>query len=157
CYTKALKFDPKLAEAHGALGQALLAQGDFQRARDATQKALELLPPGHPRRLLATQQLETCQCRLDLDTRLPAILKGEDRARGAAEQLVLAYLCQHFKKRYVAAARFYVDALAAKPKLTPQEQASHQYNAACAAALAAAGEGVDADKIAVKEKTQLRQ
>jgi tetratricopeptide (TPR) repeat protein len=156
-YKKALQLEPKLADAHGALGQALLTQGAFQEARAATQQALKLLPEGHPLRSLATRQLQVCQRLLDLEARLTAIDKGEDQPKDAAEQLALAELCRQFKKRYAAAARFYADAFAAKPKLTAVQQAVFRYNAACAAVLAAAGLGQDASKLEGKEKSRLRQ
>jgi tetratricopeptide (TPR) repeat protein/tRNA A-37 threonylcarbamoyl transferase component Bud32 len=152
-YTKALDLDPKLFRAHGALGQALLAQGEFTTARAATKKALDLLPAGHPLRPLVTRQWQDCQRLLDLDVRLPALLKGEDQPKDTAEQLALADLCQRYKKRYAAAARFYVDAFAAGAAQSSQRA----YNAACAAALAAAGKGIDADNIEPKEKVRLRQ
>jgi hypothetical protein len=41
--------------------------------------------------------------------------------------------------------------------LSPKLQAHHRYNAACAAALAAAGQGVDADNLDAKEKSRLRK
>jgi hypothetical protein len=68
-----------------------------------------------------------------------------------------AYFCQRFKKRYRAAVRVYEDALAAKPKLPLQGQIFHHYNAARAAALAAASQGIDAEKLDAKEKSRLRQ
>jgi tetratricopeptide (TPR) repeat protein len=157
CYRKALALDPKLPGAHGALGQALLAQGALKEARTATQQALQLLPKGHPLRPRVTRQLQVCQRLLDLDARLTAILAGDDQPKDAAEELALADLCQWYQKRYAAAAHFYQSALAAQPKLTPQEQARHRYNAACVAALAAAGQGIDADKLDAKEKSRLRQ
>jgi tetratricopeptide (TPR) repeat protein len=153
CYKKALDLDPKLVQAHGALGQALLAQGTFPEARAATQKALDLLPKGHPLRPLATRQLQNCQRLLDLDTRLTAILTGDDQPKDTAEQLALAELCQQFKKRYATAARFYADAFAAGAAQTNKRA----YNAAGAAVLAAAGKGEDASKLDAKEKTRLRQ
>jgi tetratricopeptide (TPR) repeat protein len=156
CYHKALALDPNYANAHGALGRALLAQGAFQEARVATQKALDLLPKGHPLRSLATRQLQECQRLLELDRRLPALLQGDAQPQDSAEQLALADLCQRYKKRYAVAARFYTDAFATQPKLTPQEQALHRYNAACCAALAAEGKGEDAAKLD-KERTRLRQ
>jgi tetratricopeptide (TPR) repeat protein len=157
CYKKALALDPKLVQAHGALGQALLAQGAFREARAATQQALDLLPQGHSLRPFITQQLQQCQRLLDLDTRLPALLQGEDQPKDTTEQLALADLCQRYKKRYHAAARFYVDAFTAPPKLTASQQTFFRYNAACAAVLAAAGQGEDASKLDAKEKTRLRQ
>jgi tetratricopeptide (TPR) repeat protein len=153
CYRKALELDPKLAQAHGALGQALLAQGAFLQARAATQQALKLLPKGHPLRPRVTRQLHECQRLLELDSRLPALLQGDDQPKDSAEQLALADLCQRYRKRYAAAARFYADAFAAGAALTTQRA----YNAACAAVLASAGQGEDASKLDSKEKTRLRQ
>jgi hypothetical protein len=83
--------------------------------------------------------------------------RGDDQPKDTAEQLALAHLCQRYKKRYADAIRFYADAFGAKPKLTPAQQASVQYNAACAAALAVASKGADASKLDAKEKTRLRQ
>jgi hypothetical protein len=139
------------------LSQALLAQGEFTKARAATQQALQLLPQGHPLRPHATRLLQDCQRLLDLERRLPALLAGDEQPMDTAEQLALADLCQRFKKRYAAAARFYADAFAAKPKLTPAQQVFFRYNAACAAVLAAAGRGEDASNLEGKEQRRLRQ
>jgi hypothetical protein len=60
-------------------------------------------------------------------------------------------------KRYAASARLYADAFAAEPKLAADLNAEHLYNAACSAALAAAGQGEDAAKLDDKEKARLRK
>src|SRR5262249_49597576 len=73
------------------------------------------------------------------------------------EQLGLAVLCQHHKKRYAAAAHFFADAFAANAKLADDLARQHRYNAACAAALAAAGKGQDAAKLEDKERNRLRK
>jgi serine/threonine protein kinase/tetratricopeptide (TPR) repeat protein len=153
CYTKALDLDPKLVQAHYNLGLALQAQGDFQAARASTQKALQLLPPDHPLRSVVTRQLHECQRLLELDARLLAILTGDEHPADTAEQLALADLCQRYRKRYAAAARFYADAFAAGAALTTKRA----YDAACAAVLAACGQGEDADKFGGKECLRLRQ
>ena len=44
-------------------------------------------------------------------------------------------------KRYALSARFFADAFAAEPKLAADLEQQHRYNAACSAALAAAGQG----------------
>jgi serine/threonine-protein kinase len=154
-YERALALDPKLAQAHGALGQALLALGRFAEARDATRRCLDLLPPRHPLRALGTQQLQRCERMLALEARLPAVLRGKEKP-AAAEGLELAGLCRA-TKRYAAAARLYAAAFAAEAKLTDNPRAGHRYNAACAAALAAAGRGEDAMNLADEERTRLRQ
>jgi serine/threonine-protein kinase len=60
-------------------------------------------------------------------------------------------------KRYAAAARLYADAFAAEPRWADHLPASYRYNAACSAALAAAGQGADADKLGDGERARLRR
>jgi tetratricopeptide (TPR) repeat protein len=152
----ALALDPKLAQAHGHLGRALLEQGRFAEARASTRRFLDLLPPNHPQRRLGTQQLRQCECLLALADRLPALLKGEAKPTDAAERLALAQLCQQYKQLYAAAARFYADAFAEEPRLAEDLQEGHRYNAACAAARAGAGEGIDAPSLDDPEPVRLR-
>jgi tetratricopeptide (TPR) repeat protein len=157
CYHKALALDPKYAPAHCNLGHALREQGQFAPALQSLKRGHQLgsQRPGWP--YPSAQWVADCQRLLDLDIRLPALLKGENQPKDTTEQLALAVLCQRYKKCYAAAARFYADAFAAKPKLTPAQQAFIQYNATRAAALAAAGKGEDAAKLDAKEKTRLRE
>jgi Flp pilus assembly protein TadD len=154
---KALDLNPKYAEAHCNLGHALRRQGHFAPALQALKRGHQLGSQRPNWRYPSARWVEDCQRLLDLDTRLPAVLKGEDQPKDAAEQLALADLCRRYRKRYAAAARFYSDAFAGDPKLTFAQQAFCRYNAACAAALAGGGQGTDADKLEAKEKTRLRQ
>jgi hypothetical protein len=72
--------------------------------------------------------------------------------------LALADLCQKpYKKRYGDAVRFYGEAFSDAPELAGDQPSMHRYNAACAAALAGCGEGVDADKLKDKERARLRR
>jgi hypothetical protein len=71
--------------------------------------------------------------------------------------LAVAQFCLEHKKRYVAAARFFADALAADAKLAVDPTNCHRYNATCAAALAAAGKGFDASEIDEEKRTRLRK
>jgi tetratricopeptide (TPR) repeat protein len=152
----AVQLDPKLAQAHGLLGQALLDKGRFAAARDASARALALLPKRHPLREVVSQQVQTCERLTKLEVRLPLLLKGEDKAASARESLELAQMCR-LKRLTAAAARFFADAFAGDPKLAADLKTAHRYNAACAAALAAAGKGEDAAKLDEKEKVRLRQ
>jgi hypothetical protein len=90
-----------------------------------------------------------------LAARLPALLKGKDRPEDVTERLTLAQMCRN-AKRHAAAARFWAEALAADPTLGDDRQAGHRYNSACAAALAAAGEGTDDPKPDKAARAQLR-
>jgi serine/threonine-protein kinase len=156
-YQKAIAIHPKLAQAHIGLGQALLAKGRFAEARTGTRRALQLLAPGHPLHSFVTQQRRQCELWLKLDAKLPAFLKGDAQPADATEQLALAMLCQHYKKRYAAAAGFYTGAFAADADLADNLQRQYRYNAARAAALAAAGKGQDAAKLEAKERMRLRK
>jgi serine/threonine-protein kinase len=156
CYRTAINCDPKLAQAHVALGQALLRQGQFAEAHLETRRALEMLPARHPVRNFASRQLKQYEQMLVLDKKLPAILKGDAQPTNAAERLALARVCL-YKRLYAASARLYAHAFAAQPQLANDPRTHPRYNAACAAALAAAGQGKDADKIGAKERTRYRK
>ncbi|HEV3262414.1 MAG TPA: hypothetical protein VG013_36520, partial [Gemmataceae bacterium] len=91
-----------------------------------------------------------------LEAKLSAFLKGEFQPGDNKERLGLAGVCQ-VKKLYHRATGLYAAAFAADPKLASNLQAGHRYNAACYAALAAAGKGKDAAKLDDKERTRLLQ
>jgi tetratricopeptide (TPR) repeat protein len=150
---QALKIDPKLANAHSALGQALLALGHFAEAKEATARALKLLVPGHTLQGRVQGQLAECERLLALERRLAAVLQGASKPKDSDEQLALAQLCQTYKKQHATAARFYADAFTAAPNL----EHAHRYHAACAAALAAAGQGANATRLDAKERARWRR
>jgi tetratricopeptide (TPR) repeat protein/tRNA A-37 threonylcarbamoyl transferase component Bud32 len=86
---------------------------------------------------------------------LPAFLEGKYQPRDNDERLALLGVCQ-FTNRTRAAARFYADAFADAPRLAEDIGAGHRYRAACAAALAGCGRGVDVTGINESERTQWR-
>jgi tetratricopeptide (TPR) repeat protein len=76
-----------------------------------------------------------------LNARLVAVLQGE-QPKDTAERLALAQRA-YDTKRHALAARLWAEALEADPKVAGSRQPQHRYNAACAAALAASGQGID--------------
>jgi serine/threonine protein kinase/Flp pilus assembly protein TadD len=155
-FRRVIARDPKLVEAYGALGQALFRLGRFAEARRATRRFLRLLPPDHGLRVIAARQLRQCRQLLALDRKLAAVLQGGGKPDGPVEQLNLAYLCQRYKKRYAAAARFFAEAFAAQRGFAADLRSGHGYNAACAAALAGSGRGRDAAPLDFEEMARLR-
>jgi serine/threonine protein kinase/Flp pilus assembly protein TadD len=148
-YRRALEIDPGAVQPRVGLGQALLAQGEFAAAAKETQRCLEQLPPGHPLRDFAEQQFRRCQQALQLEHRAHAILLlGQPTSPG--EQLDLAQLCYEFR-HYPAAARLYAAALTDNPA------PGQHLRAACAAALAAAGQGKHAEKLTDADRAKLRR
>src|SRR5262249_14711751 len=110
--------------------------------RAEAQRGLAALVFGNPRRAV-------------VDTRLAAVLKGEP-PEDNAERLDLAQRA-YDTKRDAAAATLFAEALAADPKLAEPRQAQHLYKAACCAALAGCGQGMDDPKPDEAERARLRK
>jgi serine/threonine-protein kinase len=154
-YRAALRLEEDYAEAHCNLGLALLQQGQLGEALAEFKRGHELgtRRPDWP--YSSDEWVGQCQSLVDLEARLPAILKGEDQPANVAECLSLGQLCA-LKKRYAEAARFYADAFAAEVKLPEDPQAGQRYKAAVCAALAGCGESTDAPKLD-EQRTRLRK
>jgi serine/threonine-protein kinase len=154
-YREAIRLQPDLAETHCNLGEALRSQGDYAGSLAEYRKGHELgsRQPGwyYPSAQWVTEAERTAA----LAPRLPTLLKGEDRPKDVAERLTLAQMCYE-TKRYAASARFRAEVLAADPKLGDDRRARHRYNAACAATLAAAGQGTDDPKPDDAARARLR-
>jgi tetratricopeptide (TPR) repeat protein len=154
-FREAVRLEPQFAQAHGALGQALLAQREFTEAEAETRRSLDLLSEGDKKlRANLEGQLQRCQHLRALEGRLPAIVQGKDRP-AAADCLDLAELC-FVKKHYATAARLFAEALTATPGLTEDLRACHRFNAARAAALAGGGHGDDVSGFGESQLEALR-
>jgi hypothetical protein len=130
----------------------------FAAALEEVRKGHELgsKQPGWP--YPSARWVQEAERLVELDRKLVAILEDKEKPAGPVERVALARLSQKpFKKLYAAAARFYADAFTAEPKLADDLRVQHRYNAACAAALAAAGKGEDAKDLDDKERARLRQ
>jgi Flp pilus assembly protein TadD len=152
CFRKAIQLDPKFAAAHGNLGVALQDQGKLDEAIAEFREAVRL----DPHFALASANLAKAEQMAALQDKLPALQKGEFKPRTSDELHAMAGLCK-IKKLFLASARMYADAFADDPKLADDLKAAHRYDAACHAALAAAGQGEDAAKLDDKEKARLRK
>jgi serine/threonine protein kinase/Flp pilus assembly protein TadD len=154
-YRKAIASNPKYALSHGILGHLLLNHGRFVEARAATNRCLELLGPDNSLHKVVTQQLRLCERVLALDKKLIAILKGEAKPADTAERLALTGVCQA-RQLHAAAARFYAEAFADRPRLADDLPAGLRYKAACSAALAGCGRGKDTAGLSEKERARWR-
>jgi tetratricopeptide (TPR) repeat protein len=152
----AIRLKPDFAEAHANLALALWAQRRLRDAMAAFRRAAEIAPAGSDVARDMPSVIRQLEQQIALDGRLPAVLKGDDVPRDAAERLNLAQLCYN-QGLHAAAARFLAEALEADPKLGDDPQVAHRYNAACAAALAGCGQGKDADKLDGRERGRLRR
>jgi tetratricopeptide (TPR) repeat protein len=154
-YREAIRLKPDHAEAHCNLGIALRSAGDYTKSLAMLQRGHELglKQPGwqYPsaKWVAETERLAA------LAERLPALLKGDDRPADNAERLALAQMC-YDTKRHASAARFWTQALAADPKLADDRRVEYRYNAACTAALAAAGQATNDPKPDDAARAKLR-
>jgi hypothetical protein len=105
---------------------------------------------------LSARWLGECGRLIELDRRLPAFLRGEDRAADAQELVDFGSLC--LARDYPgAAARCYAEAFAARPKLADDLDGGHRYAAASAAALAGCGLGRDSPPLDEPARGRWRQ
>jgi hypothetical protein len=93
----------------------------------------------------------------ELDDPLSEVLAGRARPASAAQAAELALRCAYGKRRYAAAVRLYQEAFTADPRLPEDYTAGHRYDAACYAALAAAGQGNDAATLGQPVCARLRR
>jgi serine/threonine protein kinase/tetratricopeptide (TPR) repeat protein len=153
---KALELDPQYAPAHYNLALVYLHQGEIAQAVASMKQAEKWFPISDPRRAGITQQIKLLQRLAPLEGKLDSILSGKEQPASNAERAEYAALCQ-LKQLTLTSARFYEQAFAAEPKLADDLETDHRYNAACSAALAAAGQGKDADKLSDQERADLRK
>ncbi len=156
-YRRAVEISPDNAMAWCNLGHVLRQQGKLAEALPAFQQGHKLgsAQPGwtYP----SAEWLGETERFIALDAKLPAVLRGEVSPADAREWLDLAELCVLYKKRFGDAARFYARAFAADRKLADDPSTGHRYNAACAAALAAAGKSAGAEKVTEEQAARWRQ
>jgi hypothetical protein len=118
-------------------------------------RCLELLPPDESKLRENVERLrQRCRRLMGLEGRVPKFVQNTDKP-ATSECLDAAELC-FVRKYYATAARLYAEALVASPQLTADLRAGHRFNAACAASLAAAGQGNDAAELEDSEREPLR-
>jgi tetratricopeptide (TPR) repeat protein len=140
-YREALRLEPRLVAAHDGVGSVLQQKGDLDGAVAAFKRALQI----DPKDPFALASLPTAERMRQLLPRLPAVLAGKAQPKAPTEACEFAGLCgQPFQKRYFAAVRLFEGAFADDAKLASDLGAAHRYSAACSAAQAARGDGVDA-------------
>jgi eukaryotic-like serine/threonine-protein kinase len=156
-YREAVRLREDFPHAHCNLGYLLLDRGQFKDAVKAIRRGHELGSRTPGWRFPSAQWLRRAEQMAELDDRLTAALEGKAQPKGATERLAFAQLCQRYRKRYSAAARFSEGAFADQPALAEDLASGHRYNAACAAALAGCGQGQDAAGLDDKEHARLRK
>ncbi len=134
---KAIELNPHVGWYHSNYGVALEYQGQLEEALAEYRKAERLPNAGN-----APRNLKKLEPFVALLPRLSAVRKGDAKPTDAAECLQLAQLAEK-AKQWVLATRLADQAFTDKPDLADDLNSENRYNAACAASLAAAGQGKD--------------
>jgi Flp pilus assembly protein TadD len=155
-YHEALRLEPDFANAHCNLGLTLREQGRFTEALESFHRGHTLGSKTPGWRYPSADWVSQCKHLVELDRRLPDILRGDDEPASAAERLEFAVLCGRYKRYHVGVVRLSRRAFTADPKLADDLQSQPRYNAACSATLAAAEQGEDARQLPDKVVLTLR-
>ncbi len=156
CYKQAIELDPQYAEAHCNMASALGSQGRFAESLVAIKRGHELGSKRPDWRYPSAEWLRHVEATAAMEAKLPAFLKGEFQPGDTRERLGLAEVC-HAKKLHRKGTTLYAAAFAADPKVADDLDAGYRYDAVCAAAQAAAGQGEDAAQLDDKERARLRE
>jgi tetratricopeptide (TPR) repeat protein/serine/threonine protein kinase len=146
--SKAIELKPDFAEAHCNLGKALQRQGRFADALAAMRRGHELGSKRTGWPYASAQWVQECKRCLQLDAKLPAVLRGE-HVPNRDEAAELLQLCV-WQRRYATAAVF-------AEKANSDRKEPIRLLGALAAALAGCGQAKDAAQLSDKERAHLRR
>jgi serine/threonine-protein kinase len=142
-FREAIRLDGELVgEAPFELGETLRRLGRYGEAIDLYRRLREQVRDNSRLRPRVAADLAAAERQAALAPRLPAVLRGDDRPKDAAEGLEFALLAYH-ARQYGPSARLYAESFRFDPKLAEDMAAWNRYLAARSAALAAAGKGSD--------------
>jgi tetratricopeptide (TPR) repeat protein len=156
-YEKATHFKPDFATAYAGLGQALVHLGKLREALTAFQTSHDL-GKRNPRQVHSSAKtVQACRRLVELDEKLPEVLRGTAQPADAGERLVYASLCSGPRRMYAAAARLYLEAFHTEEVLADASRRGKLSGAARAAAQAGTGQGADAADLRPEERARWRQ
>jgi serine/threonine-protein kinase len=153
---EAVRLRPDHAEAHCNLAGALRQQGRYAESLAEVRLGHGLGSKRADWRYPSAAWVAQAEHLAALADRLPAVLDGEAQPTDSAERLAFARMA-YDTKQHGGAVRLWVESFAADPAEADNLKAAHRYNAACAAALAGSGQGVDAPAEEGARAAQRRQ
>ncbi len=152
---QAVMLDPGFAHGHVSLGRALLAKGEFEAALLSFQRSQQgSIRPSY--RSSSADLVRNAERMIALNSRLPALLGGNDPPASTAERIGIARLCQ-IKQLFATSAGFWENLFIAQPALAGDLNAGHRFAAACAAARAGSGQGKETPLPNLETRERLRR
>jgi serine/threonine-protein kinase len=138
---QAIHCKPDFAEAYCNLGKLLEGEGRLAEALPLLERGDELGSRQPGWRYPSEKWVTDCKRYLELDKRLPAVLRGETKPADITEYTWLAVLCQVCKRCPGIAARLYQEAFAMLPSPAEDQRFGLRYLAARNAVGAGCGVG----------------
>jgi Flp pilus assembly protein TadD len=180
---EAIRLGPKEGRTHNLLGTVFSARGRHEDAIAQFRKAVETEPEGpfdylrnwatslrwlgrYPEAVEVLKKhkapaaaVRAAEAIAKSDRTLAALDRGEQPKLSGEDRAQVAGFAHDQKKRYVTAARLYSEAFTVAPALADPEAAGqdHLYDAACAAARAAAGDGPEGRSLPPADRTAWRK
>ena len=144
----ALQLQPDFAEVHVSLGQVLREAGRYDEALGHFRRGHDLgsrRPSWHYPSARWIREVE-------VDARLAAVLRGDDRPVDARELMSLARMATHQKRRFAATAKLLARSLEAHAEWADYSEDPPRYYAAACAAVAATDPAGDAEALGEAER-----
>jgi serine/threonine protein kinase len=156
-YEAAIRIDPDYAMAHCDLGSALNRLGRFREGLAARRRGHELGSKLPDWRFPSAQWVRDAETLLRFDEELAAIQRGEPPPADPRERLGIADFCVMWKRLPLTSLRLRTGLFAEGFPHTDDERAVHLFDAACAAALSANGDGLDVADLKEQDRARLRR
>jgi serine/threonine protein kinase/Flp pilus assembly protein TadD len=155
-YHEAIRLKPDDPEAYCNLADVLRKRGNYRESLAEYRRGHELGSKRSDWAYPSAEWVRQAERLVALDSRLPAILRGDDTPNDAADLIAVADLARKMK-RLSASVRLYAESFRADPKLAEDMKSLHRYNAACSAALLVAGKGDDKPLLDEPAKARCRK
>ncbi|HVJ82575.1 MAG TPA: protein kinase [Planctomycetia bacterium] len=156
-FSESIRIQPEAGEPHCEMARVLQLQGKFKEALPVWKRGHELGSKNPRWPYPSAQWIRDCERLIQFDGQLAAMLRGEAPPAGADDRIGLAEFCVMYKRMPATALRLWTELLSDKAAPSNDATAIQIYNAACAAAQAAAGDGLDAAKLGADERVRWRK
>jgi serine/threonine protein kinase/Tfp pilus assembly protein PilF len=155
-YRRAIELQPDNVEAYCNLGIALERQAKFAEALAVLERGHELEAMRPRSKNMTAKWLRDCKRIIELEHKLPELVSGQLQPVDIEDRASFINAC-HFTKCFAASARLRAQVLADKSIPADKLPLFYRYNAACAAALAGCGLGVDCGQTTDEDRARLRR
>ena len=146
-FNDAARLDPEAPDIQESLALALRLLGRFEDSLAVMKRAHELASKIPGRWPNSAKAVSDCETLVRYDRALAAILRGEAPPADAQERIGVAEFCMIWMRMPATALRLWTALFAEGYPKSDQDRATQMFNAACAAAKVASGDGVDIPKL----------